>query len=912
MLDKIFKVVYKIIATTVSAMAETNVVSEIMRDLQALVVEQKRLPVADVQSEDLLTKILFIFSPCSRLVSYLNHYHVPNKQVLALEGSPADSPASSRKNIAVTMSGRGSPSNSSLDLDQTESPATSAPGSPKSQANNRPFFARLLHNRLKKTNSTNSRRSSHRDETGKNKVSNESLSDTVDHRDLKSTDPPRSLTPRTQSKRSSRILVIGSESALQSSTGKGHFFPNLLKTFRRDSRTDSSDLQSSASLQEPTIDSSLSSATVPPLVTEDSVICRICDRNFVQSQIGNHSIMCAATEHCNLKCREVDRHLERMISELEEDSGDNLSNITALVSIAKKALLIMYDESDAVDRLAKYLTRLTGQYNLNDKEELYAHKIYDLTDSKRQVIQTLKTKSRAVKHARKLESQKGVFTEALSTPSSGTSGSRKLLSLFQGILSSNRRRRSSSTSNALDTKDASSYMPSIQDFEIVKPISHGAYGKVYLARKKTTLDLYAIKILKKEDMVRKNMVNHVLAERTVLALSNASFIVKLYYAFQSKNYLYLVMDYVVGGDVSSLLSALGTFTEDMASVYCGEAVMAIEYLHQNGIIHRDIKPDNMLIDKDGHLKLTDFGLARISVPESTPVTKLKVTKVSRKIGPFGKRLKIVPSEIHKAEPPLTNEVDDEISKTIHVAPEIAKEILGTPDYLAPELLLGVSHDVGVDWWALGVCVFEFLYGFPLFNAEDAESVFKNILSHREVHFPDLDEEEDISHHAKNLISSLLDRHIKTRLGCPKIKFHPFFADFKWDNVESNAAPFLPSPVDQTDTSYFQVQNRQLSPELESITVDIAGGESCNDLADVTIPSPLKPKLTRDDSTLDRIQHENETTSSSYNSSRSRICTPLSKKLQSQFDSFQFKSVEHLEQTTRSSSRNRKMTHDSTQ
>lgn len=166
---------------------------------------------------------------------------------------------------------------------------------------------------------------------------------------------------------------------------------------------------------------------------------------------------------------------------------------------------------------------------------------------------------------------------------------------------------------------------------------------------------------------------------------------------------------VVGGDVSSLLKNIGPFSEEMARFYIGEAIVAIDFLHKNGITHRDIKPDNMLIDFEGHLKLTDFGLSKVNIKEE---------------------------------------------------PEKQPELLGTPDYLAPELILGTNHNSSVDWWALGVCFYEFLEGVPAFNDETPELIFKNITN------KELVIDDSISSDAKDLITKLLDRDPNTRLRCP--------------------------------------------------------------------------------------------------------------------------------------------------
>ncbi|KAK8114504.1 Response regulator receiver rim15p [Apiospora kogelbergensis] len=173
--------------------------------------------------------------------------------------------------------------------------------------------------------------------------------------------------------------------------------------------------------------------------------------------------------------------------------------------------------------------------------------------------------------------------------------------------------------------------PSIKDFEIIKPISKGAFGSVYLSKKKSTGEYFAIKVLKKADMVAKNQVTNVKAERAIMMWQGESeFVAKLYWTFSSKDYLYLVMEYLNGGDCASLIKVLGGLPEDWVKKYLGEVILGVEHLHDRGIIHRDLKPDNLLIDQKGHLKLTDFGLSRMGLigrqkralncsnPEQTP------------------------------------------------------------------------------------------------------------------------------------------------------------------------------------------------------------------------------------------------------------------------------------------------------
>ncbi|KAI9298623.1 serine/threonine protein kinase 15, partial [Neoconidiobolus thromboides FSU 785] len=305
-------------------------------------------------------------------------------------------------------------------------------------------------------------------------------------------------------------------------------------------------------------------------------------------------------------------------------------------------------------------------------------------------------------------------------------------------------------------------IPSIDDFEIIKPISRGAFGRVYLARKKTTQDLFAIKVIKKDDMVRKNMVRQVMTERKVMALASTPYVVSMFFAFHSQNYLYLVMEYMIGGDLSSLLQGFGIFSEEMAQFYVAETVLALEYLHKNGVIHRDLKPDNILIDADGHIKLTDFGLSRISIKEP--------------------EIDSLPNKIQR-------------SKSNNRA------LLGTPDYLAPELLLGIGHDSSVDWWALGVCLFEFLVGHPPFMDDTPEDIFNNILNLK-IQWPS---ENYLSYESIDLIQHLLIPDPYKRYKSKDIKKHLFFKSIEWDNLINLEVPFKPNPEGKLDTSYFELR-----------------------------------------------------------------------------------------------------------
>ncbi|RHN52264.1 putative protein kinase AGC-MAST family [Medicago truncatula] len=322
---------------------------------------------------------------------------------------------------------------------------------------------------------------------------------------------------------------------------------------------------------------------------------------------------------------------------------------------------------------------------------------------------------------------------------------------------------------------------SIDDFEIIKPISRGAFGRVFLAKKRTTGDLFAIKVLKKADMIRKNAVESILAERDILITVRNPFVVRFFYSFTCRENLYLVMEYLNGGDLYSLLRNLGCLDEEVARVYIAEVVLALEYLHSLRVVHRDLKPDNLLIAHDGHIKLTDFGLSKVGLINSTD--DLSGPAVS------GTSL-LEEDESHT----YTSEDQRERRKK--------RSAVGTPDYLAPEILLGTGHAYTADWWSVGVILFELLVGIPPFNAEHPQTIFDNILN-RKIPWPEVPDEMSLEAH--DLIDRLLTEDPNQRLGArgaSEVKQHVFFKDINWDTLSRQKAAFVPASESALDTSYF--------------------------------------------------------------------------------------------------------------
>uniref|UniRef100_A0A5K4F0C4 non-specific serine/threonine protein kinase n=1 Tax=Schistosoma mansoni TaxID=6183 RepID=A0A5K4F0C4_SCHMA len=377
--------------------------------------------------------------------------------------------------------------------------------------------------------------------------------------------------------------------------------------------------------------------------------------------------------------------------------------------------------------------------------------------------------------------------------------------------------------------------------------SVGAFGKVWLVRKKDNNQLYAMKLLNKRDVVERRQLAHVQAERDILAEADNEWVVKLFFSFQDSRALYLVMEYIPGGDMMSLLIKKGIFEEPLARFYIAELTLALQSVHAMGFVHRDIKPDNILINREGHIKLTDFGLCtgfrwthsskywdldfnipctspsrnRINraktaePPESTESTEDQITKSCKEcdeddVTTIEKEEVGVLEQVHNFR--QTNGKQFTALRGVHHDKTLerrrnsfanrrcAQSLVGTPNYIAPEILRRQDYGQACDWWSVGVILYEMLVGQPPFLAQTAADTQIRVVQW--YNYLKLPGEPRLKKDASNLIRQLL-RDPSDRLSDPvKIKSHPFFESVAWDKLVQQTPPYVPTIRDELDTSNF--------------------------------------------------------------------------------------------------------------
>lgn len=356
------------------------------------------------------------------------------------------------------------------------------------------------------------------------------------------------------------------------------------------------------------------------------------------------------------------------------------------------------------------------------------------------------------------------------------------------------------------------------DFEILKLIGKGTFGQVYQVRKRDTQRIYAMKVLQKKVIVQKKEVAHTVGERNILvrtAMSDSPFIVGLKFSFQTPSELYLVTDYMSGGELFWHLQKEGRFDERRAKFYIAELILAIQHLHNNDIVYRDLKPENILLDANGHIALCDFGLSKANLTKN----------------------------------------------------DTTNTFCGTTEYLAPEVLLDESgYTKMVDFWSLGVLVFEMCCGWSPFYAEDTQQMYKNI-AFGKVRFP----RDTLSQEGRNFVKGLLNRNPKHRLGATddaeELKRHAFFSDIDWEILAKKliTPPFRPKLKSETDVSYFDPeftnalgQNGSLNERAAALAQGYATSTPLSPSVQANFQGfTFVDESALDDHMRDRIRHDDE-------------------------------------------------------
>ncbi|CAM4801967.1 unnamed protein product [Rotaria magnacalcarata] len=512
--------------------------------------------------------------------------------------------------------------------------------------------------------------------------------------------------------------------------------------------------------------------------------CSDGSARFIHNQIVELARNCVEKSHENLVTtsyfNEMTNSLERLLLDAKDKCPQAIENLQTVVrklllTIARSARLLECLEFDPEDFL-RTLDEVECQAKINGniKQDIpkYICSKLNLERNPLDVIDALQVnESNDIEHPDTIEHKSSVSE-----------------SENESLTDSNYLTITPNTTFPPIEETLSTKTPCEDDFEIIKLISNGAYGAVHLVKHRQSHERYAMKKISKTHLILRNQVEQAFVERDIMTFTDNPFVVALICTFETKRHLCLVMEYVEGGDVATLLKNIGgPLNIDIARMYFAETTLAVEYLHSYGIIHRDLKPDNLLITAVGHIKLTDFGLSKIGLMSLT-----------------------------------TNFYEKHIDKETKAFND--KQICGTPSYIAPEVILRQGYGKPVDWWSMGIILYEFLVGIPPFTGNTPDELFVNVIN-GQIYWPDMLDEStidlssssstyDLSEQffcpdAKSLIEQLLEHDPSKRLGtlggAYEIRSHPFCACINWNTLLREKADFVPVLESPDDTSYFDTR-----------------------------------------------------------------------------------------------------------
>jgi len=305
--------------------------------------------------------------------------------------------------------------------------------------------------------------------------------------------------------------------------------------------------------------------------------------------------------------------------------------------------------------------------------------------------------------------------------------------------------KSCSVISTINSKPTKNTVHDITQFHFIKVIGKGTFGKVILAKNKLNGELFALKCVKKEYIIKTKNIENLKNEKKLLEHVSHPFIIKLHFTFQNVEKIFFAFSYYNGGELFFHLSKHKRFPESYVKFYAAEIYLAINYLHSKNIIYRDLKPENIILDKLGHIKLIDFGLAKGNISKS----------------------------------------------------KLTSSICGTNEYIPPEVISGMSYNFNFDWWGLGIIIYELLYGYPPFTDQNKSGLFKKIM-HNEPNY----DVQKISPEAKDLMKLLLNKDLKNRINPEDVPQHPWFKEINFNDIlaQKSSPPFIPKIKGQDDLS----------------------------------------------------------------------------------------------------------------